>query len=85
MDPPPRCEERAAGTARGKDRRGRLGYDVYRGTTPGGEGATPYVTVTSPTYTDRSVVAGRTYYYQFTAFSGGVESARTQEFPAHAN
>ena len=61
------------------------GYHVYRGTTPGGEGATPYVTTTSPTYTDRAVVVGQTYYYQFTAFSGSVESARTAEFPAHAN
>jgi fibronectin type 3 domain-containing protein len=64
---------------------GISGYHVYRGTTPGGEGAAPYVTVTSPTYIDRSVVVGQTYYYQFTAFSGSVESARTQEFPAHAN
>jgi fibronectin type 3 domain-containing protein len=61
------------------------GYNVYRGTTPGGEGATPYVTVTSPTYIDRGVVVGQTYYYQFTAFTGSLESARTQEFPAHAN
>lgn len=64
---------------------GISGYRVYRGTTPGGEGATPYVTVTSPTYTDRNVVVGQTYYYQFTAFTGTVESARTAEFPAHAN
>jgi fibronectin type 3 domain-containing protein len=64
---------------------GISGYKVYRGTTPGGEGSTPLVTVTSPTYTDRAVVVGQTYYYQFTAYTGSVESARTQEFPAHAN
>jgi hypothetical protein len=64
---------------------GITGYKVYRGTTPGGEGLTPLVTVTSPTYIDRAVVVGQTYYYQFTAYTGSVESARTQEFPAHAN
>jgi hypothetical protein len=57
---------------------------VYRSTTPGGEGATPLVTVTSPTYTDHAVVSGQTYYYQFTALNGSAESARTGEFSAVA-
>ena len=30
-------------------------YRVYRGTTPGGEGATPLATVTSSSYTDSAV------------------------------
>ncbi|HEU5332291.1 MAG TPA: fibronectin type III domain-containing protein [Actinocrinis sp.] len=59
-------------------------YRVYRGTTPGGEGATPLVTVTSPTYTDSAVAGGTTYYYQFTALNAGGESARTAEFGATA-
>ena len=59
-------------------------YRVYRGTTPGGEGATPLVTVTSPTYTDAAVTSGTTYYYQFTALDSGGESARTAEFHATA-
>ncbi|HEV2344385.1 MAG TPA: fibronectin type III domain-containing protein [Actinocrinis sp.] len=59
-------------------------YRVYRGTTPGGEGATPLVTVTSPTYTDSAVTSGVTYYYQFTALDAGGESARTAEFSATA-
>lgn len=59
-------------------------YRVYRSTTPGGEGATPLVTVTSPTYTDKAVTSGVTYYYEFTALSGTAESARTAEFSATA-
>jgi fibronectin type 3 domain-containing protein len=59
-------------------------YRVYRGTTPGGEGATPLATVTSPTYTDAAVTSGTTYYYEFTALSSGGESARTAEFHATA-
>ncbi len=59
-------------------------YRVYRGTTPGGEGATPLATVTSPTYTDSAVTSGVTYYYEFTALNGTSESARTSEFSATA-
>ena len=63
---------------------GVTGYRVYRGTTPGGEGTTPYATTTSPTYTDSGVTSGVTYYYQFTAVNGAAESARTSEFSATA-
>jgi fibronectin type 3 domain-containing protein len=63
---------------------GVTGYRVYRGTTPGGEGSAPLVTVTSPTYTDAGVTAGQTYYYEFTALIGATESARTREFSAIA-
>ena len=63
---------------------GATGYRVYRSTTPGGEGSTPYVSVTSPTYTDSAVTSGVTYYYQFTALNGAAESARTSEFSATA-
>lgn len=59
-------------------------YRVYRGTAPGGEGATPLASVTSPTYTDSAVTSGATYYYQFTAVNAGGESARTGEFSALA-
>jgi hypothetical protein len=57
---------------------------VYRGTTPGGEGATPLASTTSPTYTDSAVTSGVTYYYQFTALNGTAESARTTEHSATA-
>jgi hypothetical protein len=46
-----------------------VGYDVYRGTTPGG----PYPTqlnstpINGTTYTDETVQAGQTYYYVITA------------------
>ncbi|MEO9308550.1 MAG: fibronectin type III domain-containing protein, partial [Nitrososphaera sp.] len=48
-----------------------LGYNVYRSTTPGGEGATPLATVTNaPGYTDNSgLVPGQTYYYTIKAFN----------------
>ncbi len=59
---------------------GVTSWHVFRSTTPGGEGATPYATTTSPTYTDHTVTAGQTYYYQFSALVGTTESARTAEF-----
>ncbi len=48
-----------------------LGYNVYRSTTPGGEGTTPLATVTNaPGYTDNSgLVPGQTYYYTIKAFN----------------
>ncbi len=64
--------------------KGVTGYRVYRSTTPGGEGATPLVSVTSPTYTDSAVTSGVTYYYEFTALNGTAESSRTSEFSATA-
>ena len=45
-------------------------YNVYRATSPGGQGAVPLVSgLTSPTYVDNSVTNGVTYYY----FSDGNE------------
>ncbi len=38
-------------------------YQVFRGTTSGGEGTTPLATVTAATYTDTSSTPGVTYYY----------------------
>jgi titin len=63
---------------------GVTGYHVFRSTTPGGEGGTPYVTTTSPTYIDTAVTGGVRYYYQLTALTGAAESARTAEFSAVA-
>jgi fibronectin type 3 domain-containing protein len=63
---------------------GVTSYHVFRSTTPGGEGNTPLVTVTSPTYVDNAVTAGQTYYYQISALIGTAESARTREFSATA-
>src|SRR5271157_983381 len=43
-----------------------LTFNVYRGTTPGGEATTPLnaAPLTSPTYVDSTVVLGNTYYYE---------------------
>ena len=56
------------------------GYNVYRGTTPGGESSTPIVTgVTSTTYTDAGLTNGQTYYYKVTAVNSVGESAPSNE------
>ncbi len=55
-------------------------YNVYRATTPSGEGATPIATdITGTSYVDTHVTAGTTYYYEVTSVSSGVESARSFE------
>ena len=44
------------------------GYDVYRGTSPGGESGTPLATnVVDHGFTDTSAVNGTTYYYTVAA------------------
>jgi hypothetical protein len=47
------------------------GYNVYRGTTSGGESSTPVNSspVIGTTFIDENVQAGRTYYYVVTALS----------------
>jgi titin len=58
-------------------------YRIYRGTSPGGESATPYATgVTGTAFNDSSVTPRVTYYYRVTAVGSGGESARSNE--AHA-
>jgi titin len=44
---------------------GIAGYNVYRGTTSGGESATPInsAPIDGTTYADENVAAGATYYY----------------------
>lgn len=54
------------------------GYNVYRGVTSGGE------TILSSaglgvTYTDSTVVAGTTYFYQVTAVNSAGESTKSNE------
>ncbi len=64
---------------------GATSYQVYRGTTPGGEGATPLATVTSSSYTDSAVTSGVTYYYEITALTAGTQSARSSESSANTS
>jgi fibronectin type 3 domain-containing protein len=64
---------------------GVVGYNVYRGTTSGGEGTTPLnsTPVNGTTYADENVTAGATYYYVVTAVgSDGVQSAASGETEA---
>ena len=60
-------------------------YQVYRGTTPGGEGATPLATVTSSSYTDSAVTSGTTYYYKIVALTGATASAPSSEYSANTS
>jgi hypothetical protein len=58
------------------------GYNVYRGTSSGGESSTPLNTtlVNGTTFTDTNVTAGTTYYYVVMAVnSSNVQSAASNE------
>jgi hypothetical protein len=57
------------------------GYNVYRGTTAGGESATPIATLPSSatSYTDPGLMAGNTYYYTVKAVNYPAVSAPTAE------
>ena len=64
---------------------GVVGYNVYRGTTSGGEGSTPVnsTPINGTTYVDANVTAGTTYYYVVTSVgSNGVQSAPSNETEA---
>lgn len=58
-------------------------YNLYRSTTPGGQGATPLVTGVTFPYTDTGLTNGTPYYYTATAVNGigqgpqGVEQSGT--------
>ena len=64
---------------------GALWYDIYRGTSAGGEGATPIATgVTTTSYTDSAITAGTpAYYYFVTAVNGNTLQTNGQS-PASA-
>jgi fibronectin type 3 domain-containing protein len=62
---------------------GAVTYNIYRGTSTGGENATALATgVSTNSYSDASVTIGATYYYQVTAIDAGGESARSSEVHA---
>jgi fibronectin type 3 domain-containing protein len=58
---------------------GATSYDIYRGTTSGGEGSTPIGSTTGTTYTDQNLSSTPVYFYQITAVNSAGESARTPE------
>jgi fibronectin type 3 domain-containing protein len=62
---------------------GATSYNVYRGTTAGGESTTPLATgITTTTYTDSTAVNGTTYYYKVAAVNAGGTSALSTEVSA---
>jgi fibronectin type 3 domain-containing protein len=61
---------------------GATSYNIYRSTSSGAEGSTPYKTgITTTSLTDTGLTNGTKYYYQVTAVSAG-ESARSSEVSA---
>ncbi len=59
------------------------GYDVYRGTSAGGESATPVATnVTGTSFTDTGLVNGTTYYYTVAAVNAAGTSPHSGEASA---
>jgi len=62
---------------------GAASYNIYRSTTSGGEGSTPFQTgMTSTSFTDTSVTNGTTYYYEVTAVNAAGESTKSSEVSA---
>jgi fibronectin type 3 domain-containing protein len=62
---------------------GATSYNIYRSTTSGGEGTTPYATgVTSASYTDSNVTAGTTYYYTIVAVDSAGNSGASAQVTA---
>jgi hypothetical protein len=60
-----------------------LFYNIYRATSPGGEGSTPYKqNVSGTTYTDTGVSNGTTYYYKVTAVNSVGEGLASNEASA---
>ncbi|MGO8673484.1 MAG: malectin domain-containing carbohydrate-binding protein [Capsulimonadaceae bacterium] len=58
---------------------GATTYDLYRGTTSGGEGSTPYATgITATSYTDTGLTAGETYYYEVAALNNSGSALSNQ-------
>ena len=59
---------------------GATSYNVYRGTTSGGESTTAIATgITGTTYTDTSVTNGTTYYYKVAAVNASGTSGMSNE------
>jgi hypothetical protein len=61
---------------------GATGYNIYRGTTSGGEGTTAIASTGSTNYVDTGLTNGTTYYYKVAATNGGGTSAQTGEVSA---
>ena len=65
---------------------GAATYDVYRGTTTGGESPTPIATgVVGTTFTNTGLTVGTTYFYVVTAVKGALQSVHSNEASASPN
>ncbi len=58
------------------------GYQIFRGTSPGGESGTPRTTMTGTTFTDITATPGVAYYYTVKAVSPLASSAPSNEVTA---
>jgi fibronectin type 3 domain-containing protein len=62
---------------------GATSYNVYRGTSSGGESSTPIATnVASPSYTDSNLTDGTAYYYEVAAVDSAGTSGMSSEVSA---
>ncbi|HEX4830526.1 MAG TPA: discoidin domain-containing protein [Trebonia sp.] len=61
---------------------GATSYNVYRGTTAGGEGATAIGTSTTGSFSDAGLANGTTYYYKVAAVNAAGTSAKSGEAQA---
>ncbi len=62
---------------------GATSYNVYRSTSSGGEGTTPYYSgLTSTGYTDTTVTDGTKYYYKIAAVNSSGTSGQSSEVSA---
>ena len=60
-----------------------VGYNVYRSAQPGGPDTIQASRVPTPTYVDKNVESGKTYYYVITSIDeSGRESRQSQEIRA---
>jgi fibronectin type 3 domain-containing protein len=61
---------------------GATSYNIYRGTTSGGEGATPVGTSATNSFTNTGLTNGTTYYYKVSAANSAGTSAQSSEVSA---
>ena len=65
---------------------GATSYNLYRGTSPGGENATAVATgITSTSYANTSLINGTTYYFTVTAVNSAGTSGYSNEVSATPN
>jgi fibronectin type 3 domain-containing protein len=61
---------------------GATSYNIFRSTTPGGEGSTAYQTTTTNSFTDTGLTNSTAYYYQVSAVNTGGQSSKSVEVSA---